>query len=162
MNTELVVLVGSHMRSIHWQVCNVMSDQHKALDTFNHSILLNKLQAIFLTAHLWTGWDPRSYLEGREQVVEVNSTMSSSLPVDRGVKHSGDVSFLDLCYWREISMYRNWNLLLFTDDSSFLVTDSGKFDVVLSAIFVFGFQITNCHCTLDLYRYIACWGSILL
>ncbi|KAJ3587836.1 hypothetical protein NHX12_011431 [Muraenolepis orangiensis] len=60
----------------------VMLDLQKAFNTVNHSILLNKLRAIGFDS-LSVNW-VRSYLEGREQVVEVNGTLSTSLPVECG------------------------------------------------------------------------------
>ena len=52
----------------------VMLDLQKAFDTVNHPILIDKLKAIGFdsTAASWM----RSYLEGREQMVEVNGTLS--------------------------------------------------------------------------------------
>ena len=52
----------------------VMLDLQKAFDTVNHPILIDKLKAIGFdsTAASWM----QSYLEGREQVVEVNGTLS--------------------------------------------------------------------------------------
>ena len=53
----------------------VMLDLQKAFDTVNHSILVNKLKAIGFdsTSVSWM----QSYLEGREQMVEVNGALSS-------------------------------------------------------------------------------------
>ena len=61
----------------------IMLDPQKAFDTVNHSILLDKLRAVGFdgTSLNWM----RSYLEGREQVVDINGTMSSSLQVSCGV-----------------------------------------------------------------------------
>ena len=66
------------------KVCGMaMLDLQKAFDTVNHSVLLQKLKAIgFDSTSL--GW-MKSYLEGREQVVDINGSMSSPLTVNCGV-----------------------------------------------------------------------------
>ncbi|KAI4825746.1 hypothetical protein KUCAC02_021416 [Chaenocephalus aceratus] len=52
----------------------VMLDLQKAFDTVNHPILIDKLKAIGFDK-LSVSW-MQSYLEGREQMVEVNGTLS--------------------------------------------------------------------------------------
>ena len=55
----------------------VMLDPQKAFDTVNHTILLAKLRALGFnnTSLQWI----QSYLEGREQVVDVNGIISNPL-----------------------------------------------------------------------------------
>ncbi|KAI4790092.1 hypothetical protein KUCAC02_034835, partial [Chaenocephalus aceratus] len=62
----------------------VMLDLQKAFDTVNHPILIDKLKAIGFDK-LSVSW-MQSYLEGREQMVEVNGTLSPPLPESGCVK----------------------------------------------------------------------------
>ena len=55
-----------------------MLDLQKAFDTVNHSILIDKLEAIGLDNNA-VSW-MHSYLVGREQMVEVNGTLSPPPP----------------------------------------------------------------------------------
>ncbi|KAI4829474.1 hypothetical protein KUCAC02_023514, partial [Chaenocephalus aceratus] len=54
----------------------VMLDLHKAFDTVNHPILIDKLKAIGFDK-LSVSW-MQSYLEGREQMVETTSFLSEA------------------------------------------------------------------------------------
>ena len=75
-DTCLIYLNDYIKREIHdGKYCGmVMLDLQKAFDTVDHSILIEKLKAIGLdsTAVRWM----HSYLVGREQMVEVNGTLS--------------------------------------------------------------------------------------
>ena len=79
-DTCLIYLNDYIKREIHdGKYCGmVMLDLQKAFDTVDHSILIEKLKAIGLdsTAVKWM----HSYLVGREQMVEVNGTLSPPPP----------------------------------------------------------------------------------
>ena len=106
----------------------VMLDLQKAFDTVNHSILLDKLRAIGFdcTSLNWM----RSYLEGREQVVDINGTMSSSLPVSCGVPQGSILGpLLFLLYINDMNAACNCKLFLFADDSALLISGEDKLQV---------------------------------
>ena len=106
----------------------VMLDLQKAFDTVNHSILIDKLKALGFdsTSLSWM----RSYLEGREQVVEVNGTLSSPLPVSCGAPQGSILGpLLFLIYVNDMSSACDCNLFLFADDSALLVSDRDMLQV---------------------------------
>ena len=106
----------------------VMLDLQKAFDTVNHHILLNKLRAIGFDSSS-VNW-VRSYLEGREQVVEVNGTLSSSLPVECGVPQGSILGpLLFLIYVNDMKSACNCNLSLFADDAAVMASDKDKSQV---------------------------------
>ena len=103
----------------------VMLDLQKAFDTVNHSILLNKLRAIGFDSAA-TNW-MKSYLEDREQVVEVNGSLSSPLKVNCGVPQGSILGpLLFLIYINDMKSACNGNLFLFADDSAILASDRDK------------------------------------
>ena len=103
----------------------VMLDLQKAFDTVNHSILLDKLRAIgFDDTSL--GW-MSSYLEGREQMVDINGTMSSPLPVNCGVPQGSILGpLLFLLYINDMQTACSCKLFLFADDSALLISGDDK------------------------------------
>ncbi|KAJ4944973.1 hypothetical protein JOQ06_013512 [Pogonophryne albipinna] len=106
----------------------VMLDLQKAFDTVNHSILIDKLKAIGFDS-LSVSW-MQSYLEGREQMVEVNGTLSPPLPVSCGVPQGSILEpLLFLIYANDMSSACDCNLFLFADDSALLVSDRNKLQV---------------------------------
>ena len=105
-----------------------MLDLQKVFDTVNHSILLNKLRAIGFdsTSLNWM----KSYLEGREQVVDLNGTMSSPLPVSCGVPQGSILGpLLFLLYINDMNAACNCKLFLFADDSALLISGENKLQV---------------------------------
>ncbi|KAK1898792.1 putative RNA-directed DNA polymerase from transposon X-element [Dissostichus eleginoides] len=106
----------------------VMLDLQKAFDTVNHSILIDKLKAIGFDS-LSVSW-MQSYLEGREQMVEVNGTLSPPLPVSCGVPQGSILGpLLFLIYANDMSSACDCNLFLFADDSALLVSGKNKLQV---------------------------------
>ena len=102
----------------------VMLDLQKA----SNSILLNKLKAIGFdnTSVSWM----QSYLEGREQMVEVNGTLSPPLPVSCGVPQGSILGpLLFLIYVNDMSSACDCNLFLFADDSALLASHKNKQEV---------------------------------
>ena len=106
----------------------VMLDLQKAFDTVNHSILLEKLRAIgFDNTSL--GW-MSSYLEGREQRVDINGTLSSPLPVSCGVPQGSILGpLLFLLYINDMQAACSCKLFLFADDSALLISGEDKVQV---------------------------------
>ena len=99
----------------------VMLDLQKAFDTVNHTILLAKLRALGFnnTSLQWI----QSYLEGREQVVDVNGIISNPLPLSCGVPQGsilGPLFFL--LYINDMETACTCNLYLYADDSALLVS----------------------------------------
>ena len=72
----------------------------------------------------------QSYLEGREQIVAVNGTLSSPLPVSCGVPQGSILGpLLFLIYVNDMSSACECNLFLFADDSALLVSHKDKLQV---------------------------------
>ena len=106
----------------------VMLDLQKAFDTVNHSVLIDKLQAIGLDNNA-VNW-MHSYLVGREQVVEVNGTVAPPLPITCGVPQGSILGpLLFLIYINDMASACDCNLFLFADDSALLVSDKDKTQV---------------------------------
>lgn len=110
-------------------VCGmVLIDLQKAFDTVQYDILLNKLKALgFSDSSLqWV----RSYLVGREQVVDVEGTLSSPLKLTCGVPQGsilGPLFFL--LYVNDMPSAIDCHLFLFADDSAILVSHKDKSEV---------------------------------
>ena len=106
----------------------VMLDLQKAFDTVNHSILIDKLEAIGLDNNA-VSW-MHSYLVGREQRVEVNGTLSPPLPITCGVPQGSILGpLLFLVYVNDMASACDCSLFLFADDSALLVSDRDKLKV---------------------------------
>ena len=106
----------------------VMLDLQKAFDTVNHDIMIDKLKAIGFdgTSVSWM----QSYLEGRVQMVEVNGSLSSPLPVTCGVPQGSILGpLLFLIYVNDMNSACDCDLFLFADDSALLVSDSDRSQV---------------------------------
>lgn len=93
-------------------------DLSKAFDTVDHTILLYKLEQIGLRGtplNLIT-----SYLNGRQMVVSVNGTGSTSKPITKGVPQGSILGpIMYLLYVNDLMNLRlNGELRLFADDSS--------------------------------------------
>ena len=106
----------------------VMLDLQKAFDTVNHSILIDKLEAIGLDNNA-VSW-MHSYLVGREQMVEVNGTLSPPLQVTCGVPQGSILGpLLFLIYVNDMASACDCDLFLFADDSALLVSDKDNLQV---------------------------------
>lgn len=106
----------------------VMLDLQKAFDTVNHDVLLCKLRALGFnsTSLSWV----MSYLEGREQVVDINGTLSRPLPLKCGVPQGsilGPLFFL--IYINDMQSACDCTLFLFADDSALLFSHKDKGEV---------------------------------
>ncbi|MBE7326071.1 hypothetical protein IEQ44_15620, partial [Nocardioides sp. Y6] len=67
---------------------------------------------------------------GREQMVEVNGTMSPPLPITCGVPQGSILGpLLFLVYVNDMASACDCNLFLFADDSALLVSDKDKLHV---------------------------------
>ena len=103
----------------------VMLDLQKAFDTVQHDILLQKLRALgFDSASVqWI----RSYLENRLQMVDINGTLSSLLPLKCGVPQGSILGpLLFLIYVNDMKSACDCNLFLFADDAALLVSHKEK------------------------------------
>ena len=101
----------------------VVIDLQKAFDTVNHTILLIKLQALGLdqVAIKWFA----SYLEDRQQIVQIGDTHSDSCSIKCGVPQGSILgSLLVLIYVNDMRAAVSCKLLLYADDSASLT--SGK------------------------------------
>ena len=101
----------------------VMLDLQKAFDTVDHAILLTKLKALGFNdmAIRWA----RSYLEGREQRVEVGGVLSDLKAMNCGVPQGSVLGpLLFLLYINDMKSACSCDLILYADDSALLVADS--------------------------------------
>ena len=99
----------------------VLLDLQKAFDTFNHAILLSKLQCIglnVLSVQLF-----ESYLTGRSQVTDVDGVLSSLKGITCGVPQGSILGpLLFLIYVNDMKDAVRCKLLLYADDSALLVS----------------------------------------
>ena len=111
----------------------VVIDLQKAFDTVNHKILLTKLRALVLdqVAIKWF----TSYLEDRQQIVQVGDTHSDSCSIKCGVPQGSILGpLLFLIYVNDMRAAVNCKLLLYADDSALLTSgkDVSEIEGVLS------------------------------
>ena len=102
----------------------VLMDLQKAFDTVDHNVLLQKLRALGLHEQsiLWF----KSYLTGRQQVVDINGTISSKKSISCGVPQGSILGpLLFLVYVNDMVGVVSCKLLLYADDSALLV--SGRY-----------------------------------
>ena len=72
----------------------------------------------------------KSYLEGREQVVDIKGTMSLPLPVNCGVPQGSILGpLLFLLYINDMNAACNCKLFLFADDSALLISGENRMQV---------------------------------
>ena len=96
----------------------VLLDLQKAFDTVDHDILCQKLEAMGID---FTDWF-KSYLTNRKQVVIANDTMSETQTVTCGVPQGSILGpLLFLCYVNDMPISVQCKLLLYADESAFLV-----------------------------------------
>ena len=94
----------------------VLIDLQKAFDTVDHHILCNKLLAMGVHTES-VNWF-KSYLNDRNQIVEVNSVQSQSLNISCGVPQGSILGpLLFLAYVNDMSVSVSCKLLLYADDS---------------------------------------------
>ena len=111
----------------------VVIDLQKAFDTVNHKILLSKLQALGLdqVAIKWFA----SYLEDRQQIVQIGDTHSDSCSIKCGVPQGSKLGpLLFLIYVNDMRAAVSCKLLLYADDSALLTSgkDVSEIEGVLS------------------------------
>ena len=101
----------------------VLLDLQKVFDTFDHSILLTKLEALGLNEDV-VRWFC-SYLSDRQQLVDVSGSFSSCDKIRCGVPHGlilGPLLFL-ICV-NDMSGAVENKLLLYADGSAIFVADN--------------------------------------
>ena len=105
----------------------VVIDLQKAFDTVNHKILLSKLQALGLdqVAIKWF----TSYLENRQQIVQIGDTHSDSCSIKSFKCGAPQGSILGpllfLIYVNDMRAAVSCKLLLYADDSALLTSGIG-------------------------------------
>lgn len=115
----------------------VMIDLQKAFDTVEHSILLEKLNAIGVTSNRWF----ESYLSRRRQCVEVNGTRSIFKEVTFGVPQGSILGpQLFLIYINDMHISLNCRLALYADDSA-LIFSHKNCDIISEQL---SNELSNC------------------
>jgi hypothetical protein len=98
-------------------------DLSKAFDTISSKILLHKLNVYGIRglANKWI----ESYLSNRTQFVEIESNLSSCLPVLCGVPQGSILGpLLFIIYMNDISYSTHENILCFADDTTVYLSDN--------------------------------------
>jgi len=92
-------------------------DIKKAFDTIPHKELLDKIYSIGISGKLWEWF--KCYLSHRKQRVQVNSCLSSLLPVVSGVPQGSILGpLLFIIYMNDLPSYINYaKSLMFVDDT---------------------------------------------
>jgi hypothetical protein len=101
----------------------IFLDLKKAFDVCSHSILIRKLQKLGIrdTALKWF----TSYLQGRQQKVDINGSISSSRALDISVLQGSILGpILFLCYINDLHCNTNLFTSMFADDTACADADS--------------------------------------
>ena len=122
----IISLLWSLSTACTSSVLGIHNDLTKAFDTVDHNILISKLfhYGIRGTALNWF----TSYLTGRKQYVQVNSSRSDLKPFSTGVPQGSVLGpLLFLIYINDIwnvTKNKEYNLMLFADNTNIFI--SGK------------------------------------
>ena len=109
----------------------VLLDLQKAFDTVDHNILYEKLGHMGVGSLNWF----KSYLDNRQQLVNIDGTNSEPGTVTCGVPQGSLLGpLLFLCYINDMPISVKCKLLLYADDSAILVsgTDPNAISNILS------------------------------
>jgi len=122
-------------------------DLQKASDTFNHSILLWKLNNYGITGilHSWF----TDYFHNRKQFTSINGYSSSKLSVSCGIRKGSVLGpLLFLVYVNDLPhSVPGGKIKIFADDTNFFTSAStiNEFE-----------QTASCHCTFSIYHCTLC------
>ena len=106
----------------------VLLDLQKAFDTVDHEILLRKLEALGVQNQS-VDWF-KSYLQERQQVVEISGTSSKPSTITCGVPQGSILGpLLFLIYVNDISSAVKCKLLLYADDSALIVAGNNTEEI---------------------------------
>ena len=103
----------------HHSTATIFCDFSKAFDCVNHKILINKLQHYGFRGSSLEWF--KSYLSNRSQLVRVDTTLSSSKPIECGVPQGSVLGpILFLLFINDIANINiSGKICLFADDTSF-------------------------------------------
>lgn len=135
-------------------VAGIMLDLSKAFDCLGHELILSKLEQLGVKgqAKAWL----RSYLEGRSQIVEIQSTQngktqiirSKPLPTSRGVPQGsvlGPVLFILLTNDMPQYLGTHCTALMYADDATLLVSDSSLNNLIINAYIALHMAYQYCN-----------------
>ncbi len=98
-------------------------DLKKAFDTVNHSLLIEKLKSYGVTGNTLKWFI--SYLSGRTQAVNVNSTISDSKLIDIGIPQGSIIGpLLFIIYVNSLPDCINCKCVMYADDTTLLFSSS--------------------------------------
>ena len=103
----------------------VLLDLQKAFDTVNHCLLISTLETLGLSG-IPLGW-VKSYSSGREQVVDVNGSLSQAKPMSCDIPQGSVLGpLLFLLSINDMKDACSGRLFLYADDSTLPVSHESK------------------------------------
>ena len=141
--TALTLMVDTWLSALNkgYQIGLLLMDLCKAFDLVDHDLLIKKLE-IYKCNHASLQWF-KSYLNNREQLVEINGTKSDPLKIKSGVPQGSILGpLLFLVFINDISLEKHLSdINLFADDAVSSSENKSKHEIID--------KLQNCANSLD-------------